>query len=88
MEIIMLKIMTKEDIKKEATKYVNEEAPFWMRAESEDRESSIKELTDFAEKILNKEKYLNRKCYCGQPVDTTNPDCDAFNLCKEHSADS
>jgi len=29
-----------------------------------------------------------RKCYCGQPVDTTNADCDAFNLCKDHAADA
>lgn len=34
------------------------------------------------------EKSKNRKCYCGNPVDTTNPDCDHFNLCAEHASDS
>lgn len=26
-------------------------------------------------------------CYCGQPIDFSNPDCEAFNLCKDHAAD-
>jgi hypothetical protein len=29
-----------------------------------------------------------KKCYCGEPVDTENPDCVAFNLCKDHASDS
>lgn len=28
-----------------------------------------------------------RKCYCGQPVDTSDADCDAYNLCKDHADD-
>jgi len=27
-------------------------------------------------------------CYCGNPVDTSNPDCVTFNLCKEHQMDA
>lgn len=79
--------MTKEEIKKAAEIYVDNSAPYWMRAEEEDRESSIEELTKFAEQILLKEKYLNRKCYCGNPVYTEDPDCDFYNLCKEHADD-
>ena len=26
-------------------------------------------------------------CYCGNPVDTSNPDCVTYNLCKEHELD-
>jgi hypothetical protein len=29
----------------------------------------------------------NNLCYCGNPVDTTNPDCIEYNLCGEHSMD-
>lgn len=28
-----------------------------------------------------------KKCYCGKPVDTKNPDCVDFNLCAEHADD-
>jgi len=31
---------------------------------------------------------VEAKCYCGEPVDTTNPDCVEFNLCKEHQMDA
>jgi len=27
-------------------------------------------------------------CYCGNPVDTSNPDCVEFNLCKDHQMES
>lgn len=54
--------MTKKDIKKAATYYVDNVAPFWMKAEKEDRKSSIEELTKFAEKILiKKQKILLKK---------------------------
>lgn len=33
-------------------------------------------------------KVVVKTCYCGNPVDATNPDCEAFNLCKDHAADS
>jgi hypothetical protein len=26
-------------------------------------------------------------CYCGNPIDTTKPDCVDYNLCKEHAMD-
>jgi hypothetical protein len=49
------------------------------------------------EKIKNTPYILNGKwfeidsnnnlCYCGDPVDMTNPDCVEYNLCKEHSMD-
>jgi len=29
-----------------------------------------------------------KKCYCGQPVDTTNQDCVDYNLCSDHVMDS
>ena len=29
----------------------------------------------------------SKLCYCGNPVDETNPDCVEFDLCKEHAAD-
>lgn len=80
--------MDRSGIKKLATDYIDKEAPYWLKAESEDRESSIEELTKFAEKVLVVGKSLNRKCYCGNPVDVSDPDCDSFNLCKEHAADS
>jgi hypothetical protein len=28
------------------------------------------------------------KCWCGNLVDTTNPDCEAFSLCEDHASDS
>ena len=79
--------MTREEIKKEAEKYIENIAPYWFKAESEDRESSIEEFTNFAESILIKTGNLTKKCYCGKPVDTSNPDCVDFNLCKEHADD-
>lgn len=27
-------------------------------------------------------------CYCGEPVDESNPDCVTFNLCKDHAMDA
>lgn len=27
-------------------------------------------------------------CYCGQPVDESNPDCVAFNLCRGHAMEA
>jgi hypothetical protein len=29
----------------------------------------------------------NKVCYCGNPVDKTNPDCVEYDLCKEHAMD-
>jgi hypothetical protein len=26
-------------------------------------------------------------CYCGNPVDTSDPDCVTYDLCKEHAMD-
>ena len=34
------------------------------------------------------EQTTEAKCWCGNPVDTTNPDCVDFNLCREHESDS
>ena len=34
-----------------------------------------------------KDKKQAPKCYCGKPVDLTNPDCDFYNLCKDHASD-
>lgn len=49
-----------------------------------DNEFSMVKITNSINRNVSKE----RKCYCGQPVDTTNADCDYFNLCKDHAADS
>jgi hypothetical protein len=32
--------------------------------------------------------FSSEKCYCGNPVDESNPDCVTFKLCKEHANDS
>lgn len=80
--------MNKSEIKKAAVNYIDNHAPFWMKAERQDRESSIEELTKFAESILRKASRFERTCYCGNPVDITNLDCDEFNLCKDHAQDS
>ena len=29
----------------------------------------------------------DKLCYCGNPIDKTNPDCVEYNLCKEHQLD-
>lgn len=31
--------------------------------------------------------FEDKKCYCGNPVDESNPDCVDFNLCKDHAQD-
>ena len=31
--------------------------------------------------------FENKKCYCGQPIDETNPDCVDYQLCKDHAQD-
>jgi hypothetical protein len=33
------------------------------------------------------ESSLPKKCYCGKPVDESNIDCVAYNLCKDHAMD-
>lgn len=38
--------------------------------------------------ITNSKEMKRTNCYCGNPIDTTNPDCVEFNLCKEHAQDS
>jgi hypothetical protein len=34
------------------------------------------------------EKWGLKLCYCGNPVDMSNPDCVEFNLCEEHQMDA
>lgn len=77
----------KVDIRKKAAEYIDKEAPYWLRAEEEDRESAIEEFTKFTEMILRNYYPETRKCYCGNPVDLSNPDCTAYNLCKDHASD-
>jgi len=38
--------------------------------------------------IANRQEKKRTKCYCGKPIDFSNPDCAAFNLCKDHASDS
>ena len=38
------------------------------------------------EVIIEQEKRTT--CHCGNPIDTTNPDCMEFNLCKDHATDA
>jgi hypothetical protein len=82
--------MDKEEIKKEAEQYIDKVAPYWLRAERQDRESSIEEFTEFAYLILNKSKppVKRTNCHCGQPIDFSNIDCESFNLCKDCAMDS
>ncbi|HUS50591.1 MAG TPA: hypothetical protein VMZ91_10530 [Candidatus Paceibacterota bacterium] len=80
--------MTKEEIEKEAENYIDKAAPYWLKAEPEDRESSVEELTKFAIMILNKITSKKRlSCYCGNPIDLSNPDCVQFSLCKDCAMD-
>lgn len=45
-------------------------------------------INDIQTHINNETKQCNNKlCYCGSEVDTSNPDCVDFNLCKNHSVD-
>jgi hypothetical protein len=32
--------------------------------------------------------FEDKKCYCGKPVDETNPDCVLYNLCEDHANDA
>jgi hypothetical protein len=38
--------------------------------------------------IKNIKETKKTKCYCGKPIDFSNPDCAAFSLCKEHANDA
>lgn len=42
---------------------------------------------DWSVAVVTGKAEIVKKCYCGQPVDTTNPDCAAYNLCKDHASD-
>jgi hypothetical protein len=37
--------------------------------------------------LVNESGSTDNLCYCGKPVDTTNPDCIDYALCKEHAMD-
>jgi hypothetical protein len=43
-------------------------------------------LTDEEEKWFEIDSD-NKLCYCGKPIDTTNPDCVTYSLCEEHQYD-
>lgn len=58
-------------------------APLLMKSEGD-------KYADFILKCLNDKMPFMQKeqhCYCGNPIDKTNPDCVEFNLCAEHSDD-
>ncbi len=38
-------------------------------------------------KGLRLENVKIKKCYCGNPIDTSNSDCVDYNLCKDHAMD-
>lgn len=42
-----------------------------------------------AKAVLDGLKPKKRKtCYCGKPIDYSNPDCVCFSLCKDHAMDA
>lgn len=41
----------------------------------------------YNDKTIESYEINGKLCYCGNPVDTSNPDCVTFNLCKEHQMD-
>ena len=47
--------------------------------------STRKELNNFLKRVADE---VENFCYCGEPIDQSNPDCVEFKLCKEHSQDS
>jgi hypothetical protein len=62
------------------------ESPFEIRNE---------ETGDFAsgfaaKAVLDslKPKPKKKTCYCGSPIDYSNPDCVEFSLCKDHAMDA
>lgn len=67
-----------------ATMFAMEKSGLIFETKSE-WNSSEYSITDFGRAILL--EHLNQTCYCGKPVDTSNPDCVEYNLCKEHSDD-
>jgi len=42
----------------------------------------------YNDKTIESYEMDGKLCYCGNPVDTSNPDCVTFNLCKEHQMDT
>ena len=48
------------------------------------------EITDanLSEVLSTNELAVVDFCYCGKPVDLTNPDCIDFKLCEEHADDA
>ena len=42
----------------------------------------------YNDKTIESYEMDGKLCYCGNPVDTSNPDCVTFNLCKEHQMDA
>jgi len=88
--------MTKEEIRKEAEKFLVNLMLYWLSDEDkeksleESRDEAVEELTEFAYMILNKKKQSIKKtkCHCGQPIDFSNIDCVVFSLCKDCAMDS
>jgi hypothetical protein len=50
--------------------------------------SMVKDLSEnITDEELNEIDSDNKLCYCGKPIDTTNPDCVMYDLCEEHQFD-
>ncbi len=46
-----------------------------------------KALTKFHIEFMAKQSHTLGTCYCGNPIDSTNPDCVEHSLCQEHADD-
>ena len=55
----------------------------WLVSGDDGEESFLKRLNEDLRNLKSE-----KRCFCGKPIDETNPDCLEFNLCKDHSEDA
>ena len=61
----------------------------WKDYELDQQNIPTKLITiTYNDKTIESYEMDGKLCYCGNPVDTSNPDCVTFNLCKEHQMDA
>lgn len=80
--------MKKEDLKK-GFMIINGGEPDVPSKERQ--EEIIKLMTEDFRKEIDKPidvaKQVAKTCYCGSPIDYSDPDCVKFSLCKDHAMD-
>lgn len=60
----------------------------WKDYELDQQNIPTKLITiTYNDKTIESYEMDGKLCYCGNPVDTSNPDCVTFNLCREHQMD-